>query len=70
VIDQAVAELAGDRLLQLLDFFVAKLDDVAGIEVDEVVVVLIAGLLVAGAAFTVRYTVAIEMRLSTPEALR
>ena len=50
VIDDPVAEPAGDLGLQRLDLLGAELDDVAGLEVDEVVVVLAGRLLVAGAA--------------------
>src|SRR5215217_1085930 len=39
VVDQLVAELAGDGLLQGLDLLVDELDDLAGLHVDEVVVV-------------------------------
>src|SRR5437764_13086244 len=50
VIDQPVAELAGDLGLQLLDFLVGELDHLAVAQVDQMIVVAIAHLLVAGAA--------------------
>src|SRR5580704_13307708 len=37
--DQLVAELVGDELLQFFDLFVAKLNDAAALEIDQVVVV-------------------------------
>ena len=47
MVDQLVAELAGDELLEALDLLVAKLDDVAGLQVDQVIVMVFAGLLIA-----------------------
>ena len=49
VVDEAVAEPAGDLGLQRLDLLGPELDHVAGLEVDQVVVVLARGLLVARA---------------------
>src|SRR5580698_5147691 len=50
VIDELVAELFGDGGLQGFDFLVDELDDLAGLHVDEVVVVGFGGFLVARAA--------------------
>src|ERR1700694_2105923 len=50
VIDQLVAELAGDLGLQLFDFLVGEFDHLAVAQIDEMVVVGFAHLLVAGAA--------------------
>src|SRR5688572_25887096 len=50
VVHQAVAEAAGDFGLKRLDLLGAELDHVAGLEVDEVVVVPLRGVLVARAA--------------------
>src|SRR5580658_3873162 len=47
VIDQSVAQPLGDVALQLLDILVAELDDAAGLEIDEMVVVVRRHLLVA-----------------------
>src|SRR5262245_15249762 len=52
VADEAVAELARHGLLQPLDLLVAELDDLAGLHVDEVIVVAEARGLVTGAAVT------------------
>src|ERR1700682_6320627 len=51
VIDQLVAELAGDFGLQLFDLFVGEFDHLAVAQIDQMVVVAVAHLLVAGAAF-------------------
>ena len=45
VVHDVVAELAGDLVLQLLDAVRLELDDVAGLDVDEMVVMLAAGVL-------------------------
>src|ERR1700710_2163875 len=50
VIDQLVAELAGDFGLQLFDFLVGEFDHLAVAQIDQVVVVAVAHLLVARAA--------------------
>src|SRR5262245_24204818 len=50
VIDQLVAELAGDLGLQLLDLFRGELDHLAVAQIDEVIVMAVAHLLIAGAA--------------------
>src|SRR5262245_695119 len=50
VADEAVAELARHGLLQPLDLLVAELDDLAGLHVDQVIVVAEARGLVTGAA--------------------
>jgi len=47
---QAKAELLGDALLQALDVLVLELDDLAGLHIDQVVVVIVARGLVARAA--------------------
>src|SRR3954452_5864331 len=47
VIDQLVAELAGDLGLQLLDFLGGELDHLAVSQIDQVVVVAVGHLLVA-----------------------
>jgi hypothetical protein len=49
MIDQAIAEAAGDLGLQRLDLLGAELDHLAGGEVDEVVVMVAGGALVARA---------------------
>jgi hypothetical protein len=50
VIDQLVAELAGDLGLQLLDFLGGEFDHLAVAQIDQMVVVAVAHLLIAGAA--------------------
>src|ERR1700730_12556506 len=50
VSDQIVTELAGHGLLQLFDLFVAKLDHAAGLQVDQMVVMVARHLFVAGSA--------------------
>ena len=50
MIDQLVAEPAGDLRLQLLDLLVGELDHLAVAQIDQVIVVAVAHLLVAGAA--------------------
>ena len=50
MIDQLVAELAGDLRLELLDLFRGELDHLAVAQIDEVVVMAVAHRLVAGAA--------------------
>ena len=50
MVDEAVAEPLGDHLLDGLDLLVAELDDLAGADVDQVVVVLVGDQLEAGAA--------------------
>src|SRR5579863_1833116 len=50
VIDQFVTELAGDLGLQLLDLLGGEFDHLAVTQVDQMVVVAVAHLLVAGAA--------------------
>src|SRR5262249_59220089 len=50
VADQAKAELARDRFLQPLDLLVLELDHFAGAHIDEVVVMTVAGGVVAGPA--------------------
>src|SRR5215468_6365229 len=50
VIDQLVAELAGDLRLQLLDLFGGELDHLAVAQIDEVIVMAVAHLLIARAA--------------------
>src|SRR5262245_39674492 len=47
MIDELVSELARHDLLQPLDLLIAKLDDLPRLEVDQMVVVIVAGLLVA-----------------------
>src|SRR3569832_1845742 len=49
MIDEAVAEPLGDHLLDGLDFLVAKLDDLAGADIDQVIVVLVGDRLEPGA---------------------
>src|SRR6476659_7130579 len=49
VIDQLVAELAGDLGLQLLDLFRGELDHLAVAQIDEVIVMAVAHLFVARA---------------------
>src|SRR2546430_13271677 len=51
VIDQLVAELAGDLGLQFLDFLGGELDHLAVAQIDQVVVMAVGHLLVARAAF-------------------
>src|ERR1700710_2452578 len=51
VIDQLVAELAGDLGLQFLDFLGSEFDHLAVAQIDQVIVMTVAHLLVAGAAF-------------------
>src|ERR1043165_6490883 len=48
--DQPEAELLGDPALELLEILVDELDDVAGLDVDQMVVMGLAGGFVAGAA--------------------
>src|SRR5690242_4164776 len=50
VIDEAEAELLGDPLLEHLELIVDELDDVAGLDVDQMVVVGFGGSLVTRAA--------------------
>src|SRR6185369_1597290 len=50
VVDQLVAELARDLGLQLLDFLGGEFDHLAVAQIDQVVVMAVAHLLVAGAA--------------------
>ena len=50
VVDQPVAQALGDDLLDGLDLLVAELDDLAGADVDQVVVVLVGDQLEARAA--------------------
>src|SRR5712672_3667581 len=50
VIDQLVAEPAGDFRLQLLDFFGGEFDHLAVAQIDQVVVMAVAHLFIAGAA--------------------
>src|SRR6266550_8829259 len=50
VVDQPVAELAGDFGLQALDLLGLELDHLAGAQVDQVVVMGVGHLLVAGTA--------------------
>src|SRR5215469_3224217 len=50
--DQIVAELVGDEMLQLFYFIIAKLDHPAGLQINQVVVVRVRHLLIAGAAIT------------------
>jgi hypothetical protein len=84
VIDEAEAELLGNPPLQGLQLLVDEFDDVAGFDVDQMVVMGVGSGLVAGAAvaelmpfkdscfleqsLTVRYTVAMEIFGSTAEA--
>lgn len=83
--DQLEAQPPRGLALQLLDVLVLELDDLARVEIDQVIVVLVGGLLVAGAAVaeivvrrmlassrsrTVRYTVAIEIFGFIAEARR
>ena len=49
---QSVPELAGDGLLQRLDFFIDELDDFSGIDINEVVVMGALDLLVASPPVT------------------
>src|SRR3954451_1173642 len=51
VVDQLVAELAGDLGLQLLDFLVGEFDHLAVAQIDQMVMMAVAHLLVAGASF-------------------
>src|SRR5882724_1587384 len=51
VIDQFVAELAGDFGLQLFDLLGGEFDHLAVAQIDQMVVVAVAHLFVAGAAF-------------------
>ncbi len=50
--DQLEAEFLRNALLQALDFLVAELDDVAGLDIDEMIVVLARGFLEAHTAST------------------
>ena len=50
MIDEAEAELRGDPPLQLLQLLVDELDDIAGLDVDQMVVMGLGGRLVAGPA--------------------
>ena len=50
VIDQAEAEARGDALLQLLQLLVDELDHIAGLDIDQMVVMGFRRRLVAGAA--------------------
>ena len=50
MLDQTEAQLAGDLGLKLFDLLGLELDHFAGAQVDQVVVVLVTHLLVAGAA--------------------
>src|SRR5882672_12903219 len=50
VIDQLVAELAGDLGLQFLDFLGGEFDHLAVAQIDQVIVMAVAHLFVAGAA--------------------
>ena len=50
VIDEAEAELLGDPPLQLLQLLVDELDDIAGLDVDQMVVMGLGRRFVAGAA--------------------
>src|ERR1700677_610234 len=50
VVDQFVAELAGDFGLQLLDLLGGEFDHLAVAQIDQMVVMAVAHLLVAGAA--------------------
>ena len=50
VVDEPIAEALGDQLLDRLDFLVAELDDLAGADVDQVVVMLVGDRLEAGTA--------------------
>jgi hypothetical protein len=52
VIDEAKAELLGDSFLQRFELVIDEFDDVAGFDVDEMVVVRLGRGLVAGAAVT------------------
>src|SRR5262245_55185513 len=47
MVDELVTELARNELLQPLDLLIAKLDDLSRLEVDQMVVVIVAGLLIA-----------------------
>ncbi len=47
VADQSIAKAARNRLLQFLNLLIAKFDELAGRKVDEMVVMLSGGLLVA-----------------------
>src|SRR6476646_1563141 len=49
VIDEAVAELFGDALLQGFKFVVDELDDLACLDIDQMVVVVVRNRFVAGA---------------------
>ena len=49
MIDELVAVLFCDTVLQLLDLFIDEFNDFAGPQIDEVVMVIVAGFLVAGA---------------------
>src|SRR5262245_18574141 len=50
VTNQREAQLARHPLLQALDFLVAELDDLAGLDIDQMIVVLAGGFLVAAPA--------------------
>ena len=50
VIDEAIAEALGDKILDRLDLLVAELDDLAAADIDQMVVVLVGDRLEAGAA--------------------
>jgi hypothetical protein len=50
VIDEAEAELLGNAPLEILEFLVDELDHVAGLDVDQVIVVRVRGRLIARAA--------------------
>ena len=50
MVDEIVAELVGDGALQLFDLLVAELDHAAGLQVDQMVVMVARHLLVARAA--------------------
>ena len=50
MIDQAIAELAGDHVLDGLDFLVAEFDDRAGADIDQVIVMFVRDQFEPGAA--------------------
>src|SRR5260370_40180148 len=50
MIDQLIAELAGDFGLQLFDFFVGEFDHLAVAQIDQMIVMAVTHLLIAGAA--------------------
>ncbi len=66
VIDEAEAELFGDRFLQLLEFGIDKLDNPAGLDVDQMIVMRLGRGLVARAAVAEIVTIEDSRLLEQP----